>query len=202
MTPEQIQKIVTVVADYVLPALGVIITVFLIPFIKSKIGESKWNKAVSFAETAVRAAEQMFGAGLGGKKRQYVYEYLASKCKWLTKEQIEQLIESAAFEVSKAIDSSKGGKFDINEYVGDPTVAEEKPVEKTDEQPDDLDSDNSDVVTVSVEQPEEKKVAKIGLFRKKSVEPESEVVEVPEEVKHEEEVVEAKKEPKRKITLG
>lgn len=55
------------------------ITVFLIPWIKTKYGTDTLNKAKSFVEVAVYAAEKAYGAGNGDKKLAYVEEFLAEK---------------------------------------------------------------------------------------------------------------------------
>lgn len=55
------------------------ITVFLIPWLRNKYGAETLNKAKSFVEVAVYAAEKAYGAGNGEKKLAYVESYLAEK---------------------------------------------------------------------------------------------------------------------------
>lgn len=55
------------------------VTVFLIPWIRNKYGTETLNKAKSFVEVAVYAAEKAYGAGNGEKKLAYVESYLAAK---------------------------------------------------------------------------------------------------------------------------
>lgn len=55
------------------------ITVFLIPWLKNKYGVETLNKAKSFVEVAVYAAEKAYGAGNGEKKLAYVEQFLQER---------------------------------------------------------------------------------------------------------------------------
>lgn len=55
------------------------ITVFLIPWLRNKYGAETLNKAKSFVEVAVYAAEKAYGAGNGAQKLAYVEKFLAEK---------------------------------------------------------------------------------------------------------------------------
>lgn len=83
-----------------IPILGSIITGFIIPFIREKIGVEKLAKYEYWANLAVRAAEMLYvESGSGSKKKQYVVDFLNdmfNKQKVvITEQQIEILIESA-----------------------------------------------------------------------------------------------------------
>lgn len=56
-----------------------LITAFLIPWLKTKYGTETLNKAKSFVEVAVYAAEKAYGAGNGAQKLAYVEKFLAEK---------------------------------------------------------------------------------------------------------------------------
>lgn len=80
--------------------LGTIITGFLIPFIKEKIGAEKLAKYEYWANLAVQAAEMLWTeSGRGADKKQYVVNFLNemfNKNKVvITEQQIEILVESA-----------------------------------------------------------------------------------------------------------
>lgn len=84
----------------IIPVLGTIITVFIVPYIKEKIGNEKLAKYEYWVEMAVRAAEMLFNeSGLGAEKKEYVVNFLTdmfNKNKInITKEQMEILIEAA-----------------------------------------------------------------------------------------------------------
>ena len=88
------------IINMLIPILGLIITGFIIPFIREKIGAEKLAKYEYWADLTVRAAEMMWTeAGSGVSKKQYVIDFLDNmfnKNKTvITKEQIEILVESA-----------------------------------------------------------------------------------------------------------
>ena len=83
-----------------IPILGVIITRFIIPFIKEKIGNEKLAKYEYWAELAVKAAEMLWTkSGCGVDKKKYVVDFLNNmfnkKKTVITEQQIEILVESA-----------------------------------------------------------------------------------------------------------
>lgn len=84
----------------IIPVLGAIITRFIIPFIKEKIGSEKLAKYEYWADLAVKAAEMLWTeSGCGADKKQYVVDFLNdmfNKNKIvITEQQIEILVESA-----------------------------------------------------------------------------------------------------------
>lgn len=84
----------------IIPVLGTIITVFIIPLIKEKIGAEKLAKYEYWADLAVRAAEMLWTeTGHGEDKKQYVVKFLTNmfnkKKVVITEEQMNILIESA-----------------------------------------------------------------------------------------------------------
>lgn len=98
MTYEIMQMIISLAAA--------LITAFLVPYIKGKIGEAKWQTIVSWIKVAVQAAEKMFEdqPASGQSKKQYVLEFLAAKGIVLTEAELDALIESAVLELDKALE--------------------------------------------------------------------------------------------------
>jgi len=82
------------IVQAILAVLGAILTYFLIPWLKTKTGESKWNTISATAQTAIRAAEQLFTTGQGDQKKQYVIDYLTSKGITLDDAIVEGLVQS------------------------------------------------------------------------------------------------------------
>lgn len=83
-----------------IPIIGAIITTFVIPLIKEKIGAEKLAKYEHWAGLAVRAAEMLWTeSGKGSDKKKYVVDFLNNifnkKKVVITEQQIEILIESA-----------------------------------------------------------------------------------------------------------
>ncbi len=70
-------------------------TGIIIPYIRSKIDEKKWEKMEKYAEVGVRTAEQLFEQNQ--VKREWVYEYLIKKANEvnieLTEQDISNLVE-------------------------------------------------------------------------------------------------------------
>ena len=82
-----------------IPVLGAIITGFIIPLIKEKIGYEKLVKYEEWTTQAVQAAEMLFNEkGMGEKKKEYVVNFLNEmfnkKKVVITEEQLNILIES------------------------------------------------------------------------------------------------------------
>lgn len=83
-----------------IPVIGAIVTGFVIPFIKEKIGIEKLAKYKYWAEVAVKAAEMMWTeSGCGADKKQYVVDFLNNMFNKnkvvITEQQIDILVESA-----------------------------------------------------------------------------------------------------------
>ena len=84
----------------IIPVLCTILTVYIIPLIKAKIGNEKLAKYEDWALKCVRAAEMIFvGSGRGVEKKQYVIKFLDklfnAKKTVITDDQMEILIEAA-----------------------------------------------------------------------------------------------------------
>lgn len=72
---------ITPIIETVIALITTVITVLVIPWIKSKVSASKWDNLQAWAEAGVNAAEAIFiGSKLGKDKRKYVEEYLKEKC--------------------------------------------------------------------------------------------------------------------------
>lgn len=84
----------------IIPVLGVILTSFVVPYIKELIGNEKLEKYEYWVNMAVRAAEMMWTeSGKGAEKKEYVVQFLTetfNKNKInITDEQMNLLIEAA-----------------------------------------------------------------------------------------------------------
>lgn len=84
----------------VIPVLCTILTVYIVPYIKAKIGTENLSKYEYWVNIAVKAAEMIWTeTGHGADKKQYVIEFMNnmfnSKKIIITEEQINLLIESA-----------------------------------------------------------------------------------------------------------
>ena len=84
----------------VIPVLCAILTSYIVPYIKAKIGTENLSKYEYWVNIAVKAAEMLWKeTGHGSDKKQYVVDFMNnmfnSKKIVITEEQINLLIESA-----------------------------------------------------------------------------------------------------------
>lgn len=87
-----------------IPVICTILTVYIIPLIKEKIGAEKLSKYEYWTSLAVKCAEMIFTeSGMGKDKKAYVVEFLNNmfnkKKTVITEKQIEILIESCVKEM-------------------------------------------------------------------------------------------------------
>lgn len=69
----------TPIINAIVVLLATVITAFIIPLIKAKAGDEKYNRLLTYADIAVNAAEQIYGVGHGSEKLDYALKYLESK---------------------------------------------------------------------------------------------------------------------------
>jgi len=78
--------------------IGMLLTAYVIPWLKQKIGTEKLTRLTSYAEIAVRAAEQIYSDEEFKLKKSYVLSYLVNKSYEMgmnvTTEDLDNLIES------------------------------------------------------------------------------------------------------------
>lgn len=90
-------EMITVIVKAVLAILSVFITTVLVPYIKERIGNDKYNKLVEYTKYAVRCAEQLYTPEEWEKKKQYVSQYITEKANdmgiGLNEQDIDLLIE-------------------------------------------------------------------------------------------------------------
>lgn len=84
---------VTIVSEFVLPVLGLIFTVFILPIIREK-------KQTALAASCVAAAEQIFGAGRGDDKYEWAAKWLISR--GVSRKDARRLIEAAVYQLNEA----------------------------------------------------------------------------------------------------
>ncbi len=81
-----------------------VITAFLIPYLKEKIGEKRFAELSRWVSVAVTAAEQIYvGSGRGSEKKQYVLEFLNSKGFTVDMDALDKLIESAVYAMKNGV---------------------------------------------------------------------------------------------------
>lgn len=91
---------ITPIIEIVIGLIATVMTVLVIPWIKSKVSASKWDNLCAYAETFVKCAELTFkGTNLGKDKKKYVTEKLTELANQqglkFSPEAIEAAIEAA-----------------------------------------------------------------------------------------------------------
>lgn len=92
----------TIVIEIALFALIAVVVAALLPWLKERVGAEKLNKLWHWVCWAVQAADQIFGAGMGERKKEYVLD-MAEENGWaedVTPEELDALIEAAVLELT------------------------------------------------------------------------------------------------------
>lgn len=84
----------TQIITAVIALLSALVTAFVIPWIKERIGAERLAKWQQYVEIAVRAAEQLYSAEQGEAKKAYVVQYLAGKGIRFDTETVDRMIEA------------------------------------------------------------------------------------------------------------
>lgn len=92
----------TMLFEGIITILVALVTMFVVPYIKSKVSAEDLAEIVKWVKIAVEAAEMIFReSGMGEKKKEYVKDFLESHGIKYDAEQIDALIESAVLELKK-----------------------------------------------------------------------------------------------------
>lgn len=90
-------ELITVIIKAVLAIISVVITTVIVPYIKERIGQDKYNKLVEYTKFAVRCAEQLYTPEEWEQKKAYVSQYITEKATdlgiGLNEQDIDLLIE-------------------------------------------------------------------------------------------------------------
>ncbi len=76
-------------------------SVFLLPWLKERLGAEKLKSLWTWVCVAVQAAEQIFGAKTGAQKKEYVRSWLKDKGVYGQEETMDALIEAAVHELTE-----------------------------------------------------------------------------------------------------
>lgn len=92
----------TQVVSAVITLIVAIVSAFLIPYLKSKLGTEKLETVKFWVNIAVEAAEMIYvGTGRGQEKKEYVLSFLNSKGFTLNISEIDNLIEAAVLKLKQ-----------------------------------------------------------------------------------------------------
>lgn len=92
---------ITAIVQALITLITALITTFALPYIKEKLSVSKLEKLSFWVETAVKAAEQIFGSKTGLQKKEYVVNFLLSTGIVVDIDEVTALIESSVYKLTK-----------------------------------------------------------------------------------------------------
>ena len=93
---------ITDIIEAIIVLISALITTFLLPYIRQKLSDEKRQKLIFWIETAVKAAEQIYGSKTGQQKKDYVVAFLLSKGIVADVDEVTALIESEVYKLTKA----------------------------------------------------------------------------------------------------
>ncbi len=100
---------ITSAIEALIALFAAIITVFLIPWIKSKTTAAQREEIEAWVGIAVFAAEQLFaGNGRGEEKKAYVLNYLSKKGFTVDKKSLDLMIESTVKAMNEEYHKKEG----------------------------------------------------------------------------------------------
>ena len=92
----------TLLFEGILTVLFALVTLYVIPWIKSKLTAEELADIIKWVKIAVQAAEMIYKeSGMGKVKKDYVLTFLADKGIKYDERQIDSLIESAVLELKE-----------------------------------------------------------------------------------------------------
>ena len=95
----------TAIIEFIIALLSAVITTFLIPYLKQRLSEEKQKKLLFWVQTAVKAAEQIYGSKTGQQKKEYVVAFLLSKGVVFDVDEVTALIESEVYKLTDTADN-------------------------------------------------------------------------------------------------
>ena len=100
---------VTEILTLIVKLLVAVTTVFLIPYLKKKYGETKLNEVMKYVDIFVAAAEQLYDASDCAKKKQYVLDQLKAAGFNIDSVTLDAEIESAVNKLHNELVTKKTG---------------------------------------------------------------------------------------------
>lgn len=101
----------TAIFQAVLTLLGAIITYWLVPYVKSKATAQQQANVAVLVRTAVAAAEQLYGAGMGKAKLDYAQAWLNERGVKYSRAEIEAAVRDLSNDIISVLGTGdKTGK--------------------------------------------------------------------------------------------
>lgn len=90
---------ITPIIQAVVALAAALITAFVIPWLKNKVGAQNMDLFLAWVDIAVAAAEQLYDTVDGEKKKAYVVNFLAQKGFKVDIEELDNAIEAAVLKL-------------------------------------------------------------------------------------------------------
>ena len=95
----------TMLFEGILTVLFALVTLYVIPWLKTKLSAEDLNEIMKWVKIAVQAAEMIYKeAGMGKAKKAYVIEYLNNIGVKYDADKIDGMIESAVLELKRELE--------------------------------------------------------------------------------------------------
>lgn len=94
---------ITQIIELIVTLICSVLTVFVLPIIKDRLSQSKREKLKFWVDTAVKAAEQIYGEKAGQQKKDHVVSFLLSKGIVFDIDEVTALIESSVYTLSSEL---------------------------------------------------------------------------------------------------
>ena len=92
---------ITPIIQALITLVSLVITGFIIPWLRQRLSNEKREKLRSWVAVAVRAAEQLYGSKTGLQKKEYVVTFLLSKGLVFDVDEVTAMIESEVYQLTK-----------------------------------------------------------------------------------------------------
>jgi len=92
---------ITPLTNALIAVVAVVITVYVIPWIKSQTTEKQREEIGAWVKIACAAAEQLYNSGQIQNKKAYVLQFLSQKNLKVNTDELDKMIESAVLEINK-----------------------------------------------------------------------------------------------------
>lgn len=91
----------SLIIDAALTLLCAAAVAFGVPLLRAKLGEARFQRLQRWIETAVAAAEQLFGSGEGARKKDWVLSLLLDRGLVKQADEVTALLESEVFRLQQ-----------------------------------------------------------------------------------------------------
>lgn len=92
---------ITPLVNALIAVLGVAITIFVIPWLKSRTTAAQREEINAWVKIGCAAAEQLYNSGQINNRKAYVLQFLAQKKLKVNMDELDKMIEAAVLEINK-----------------------------------------------------------------------------------------------------